>query len=189
MNLSDFFSTAARAVPAPTRAVTFKVIGSGPGSTRIVVDAKAELAFVDEDDRLKALRSASDYIKKTYDGEPDRGRRFDEEIYFVLLLALRDADDINAPFASTALQLRNALVLPEALRLWDAYQRFLREEFPEEISAEEMAELVEEAKKKSLLALLSSKGSSQILSAWGSLVAAASGESQEPTSSDTERSE
>lgn len=189
MDLADFLSTASRAVPAPTRTVKFKLIGSGSDSTRVIVDATAELAFLDDAERLEALRAAADYVKKTYKGEePVMSRRYDEEMYFILRRALRRTDDISEPIARTELELRNALVLPEALRLWDEYQRFVREEFPPDYSEEETRELVEEAKKKSLIALLSERGSGPIRAAWASLVVA-SGEYQQPTSSDIAPSE
>lgn len=185
MQIDDFFSTASRAVPAPTRTVKFRLLGRDPNSgERLVADATAELAFIDEETRLDALRLADQHIKAKYNGEPPSGRRFDEDVFFLLACAMRDPEHLDRPFAETALRLRNGLTLPEALRLHDEYQRFVREEFPDSISPEEERELVEAAKKKSLLALLSEHGSSRIRSAWRSLVEA-SGSYQTPTSSDS----
>ncbi len=186
MQLHDFFTTANRAVPAPTRKISLRLLGSNAESAeRLVADATAELAFVSDADRLEALRECDAHIQKIYKGvEPPSFRRFNEEVYFILLRALRDPEDVNKPFARTPLELRNALVLVEALRAYDEHVRFMAEEFPPAISPAEERELVEEAKKNSLLALLSSRGSDPIRAAWPALVLAASGDSLMPMSSD-----
>lgn len=187
MKLHDFFATAARAVPAPTRPVKFRACGHDAHNVRLVADVEAELAFVDEKERSEALAEAHAELAKRYHGEiaPDE-RRADEEAYHTLLRALREPGTLE-PLCRSVIELKTALVLPEALRLWSEYKRFEREEFPPAVDEEEFAALVEEAKKKSLGALLSSSSSTQIRTVWPSLVAHF-GRFPMPTSSDSEPS-
>lgn len=159
MKLHDFLTAQGRSRPAPTRPVTFKVLGVDQRMQGLVAEAQAELAFVPESVRQEALRDAERVIRETYgeDSIPD-DRREDERSYHVLHRALRDKDDVRQPFADSVKELKNALVLSEARRLWIAYQQFVEEEFPDIVDAETFERLVEESKKTSLPALLSSFG-------------------------------
>src|SRR5262249_39368698 len=86
----------------------------------------------------------------------------DEEAYQLLFEALRDEEiDANGQYrrlAATVDELRSSLVLRECQRLHEEYEEYVAEEFPRVISKDEMAKLVEEAKKNSLSDLLTSYG-------------------------------
>lgn len=173
MQLSDYFdSDKARAYPAPSKNVTIKLLGANAQSIeRLIVDAKATLVPISEEHRLEALRLADDHIRAKYKGDP-RSNRHDEEIYFLLARALRDPDDLSVAFAVTPLQLRNSLVLREALRLWDTYLAFVRDEFPDEVSPEEVQEIVKEAKAMPLLTMMAKRGVEPVRAAWSALILA-----------------
>src|SRR5437660_205856 len=115
MKLHDFLTAQGRARPAPTRPVTFKVLGVDGQMQSLVAEAAAEIAFVSESLRAEALREADAAIAKEYGGQPiPDDRREDERMYHVLHRALRDRDDVRQPFADGVRELKNALVLPEA---------------------------------------------------------------------------
>ena len=157
MTLADFLKQGAR--QAATRSVSFKVVGQDSQARALVADARAELAPLSEHQRQEALREAERALRETYykDPIPD-ARRDDEGMYHVLTRALRDPDDPRRPFADSVRELKGALVLAEAARLWSAYVAFLDEEFPDIVDAETFEKLVDAAKKVSLIDLISSFG-------------------------------
>jgi hypothetical protein len=159
MKLHDFLTAQGRAHPSPTRPVAFKVLGVDGQMQGLVADAAAELAFVPEAARQEGLRDAERAVREQYgeDAAPE-DRRDDEGKYHVLFRALRDKDDVRQPFADSVKELKNALVLPEAARLWREYHQFVDEEFPDAVDAETFEKLVEAAKTSFLPALLSSFG-------------------------------
>lgn len=157
MKLHDFLGQQAR--PAPTRTVTFRIMGNDSRMVGRVATATAEIAFVPEGVRQRAIREAEKAIAEEYAGEPvPADRREDERSYHILFHALRDKDDVRQPFADSVKELKGALVLPEAQRLWSEYKQFEAEEFPEWVDGDTFEKLVEEAKKNSLSVLLSSFG-------------------------------
>jgi hypothetical protein len=159
MKLSDFLNAQGRARPAPTRPIAFKVLGVDGQMNGRVGDASAELAFVPEAPRQEALRDAERAIRDHYGDQPiPEDRRDDEGKYHVLFRALRDRDDVRQPFADSVKELKNALVLPEASRLWREYNQFVDEEFPDLVDAETFEKLVEEAKNHFLGDLVCSFG-------------------------------
>lgn len=159
MKLSDFLNAQGRARPAPTRPINFKVLGRDQRASVMVADASAELAFVPEGARQEALRDADKIVMDAYGSATvPTDRREDERAYHVLYRALRDKDDPRQPFADSISELKGALVLPEAQRLYNEYKQFEAEEFPDIVDAEMFERMVEEAKKNSLSDLLSSFG-------------------------------
>lgn len=156
MKLNDFLL---QGRPAATRSVTFRVLGNDAGMNGVVADARAELAYVSEHVRHEAMREADAALREAYAGkDPQEDRRNDERTYHVLCRALRDADDVRQPFAGTVRELKGALVLAEAHRIWAAYADFMDEEFPDEIDAETFEKLVADSKKNTLADLISSYG-------------------------------
>jgi hypothetical protein len=69
MKLNDFLTAQGRSRPAPTRPVTFKVLGLDVQMQGLVADAAAELAFVPEATRQEALRDAERHLRETYGDE------------------------------------------------------------------------------------------------------------------------
>jgi hypothetical protein len=160
MKLAAFLAVHGRSLPAPTRSVKFKILGADVRKSGTVAPAEAEIAFVSETSRQEALRNADAAIATEYEGQlPSGDRREDERMYHVLHRALRDKDDVRQPFAESPDELKAALVLPEAARIWREYLQFVDEEFPEWVDAETFEKLVAESKKTSLPDLLSSFGS------------------------------
>jgi hypothetical protein len=159
MKLNDFLTAQGRSRPAPTRPVNFKVLGVNGQMAGLVADAGAELAFVPEAARQEALRDANRAVAEAYVDQPvPEERRDDEGKYHVLFRALRDKDDVRQPFADSVKELKNALVLPEAARLWREYHQFVDEEFPDAVDADTFEKLVEEARRSFLSDLLSRFG-------------------------------
>jgi hypothetical protein len=148
MKLGDFLNAQGRARPAPTRPVNFKVLGVDGQMSGLVAEVSCEIAFVSESQRQEALREADAAIAKDYGGQPiPDDRREDERMIHILHRALRDRDDVRQPFADGVKELKNALMLPEAARIWKAYLGFVEEEFPDQVDAETFEKLVEEAKR------------------------------------------
>jgi hypothetical protein len=151
--------------------MTFKVLGVDGQMTGLVAEVSCEIAFVSESQRQEALREADAAIAKEYGGQPiPDDRREDERMYHVLHRALRDRDDVRQPFADGVNELKNALVLPEAARVWKAYLGFVDEEFPDQVDAETFEKLVEEAKTHFFADLVSSFGSDVVRRATPGLI-------------------
>lgn len=160
MKLGEFLSQqGAGARQAPTRTARVKLVGVDGQMLGRVADARAEIAFVPEAARQEALRDADRAIRDLYgkDPPPDE-RRDDEHKYHILHRALRDCDDPRQPFADSVRELKGALVLAEAARIWAEYCQFVEEEFPDSVDTETFERMVEEAKKASLPGLISSYG-------------------------------
>lgn len=172
MKLGDFLAAPA-AVPVSKRSVHFRVIGRHKGDgERVIVEAEAVFAFVSERERAEAYRDADKVLAEMWGVRPvPYDRTTEERNYHFLFRALRDSSPPHATFANTVVELQNALVLVEAQRVFEEYQRFVDEEFPDAITPEEMAGLVEAAKKNYLGALLISSESSLIRRAWPTLLA------------------
>ncbi len=158
MRLGDFLNTTVEGhVAAPLHPVTFKAIKRGKHGEEYVIEMKAVLAFVDEKRRDDAIDAAEAAIRRVYpDGNTPAEKRSNEIAYQVLLRALRDGDDPRVQFAENVEQLRSVLVQRVATHLYGEYLDFVDEEFPEVITPEQFAELVEAARKKSLSDLLTS---------------------------------
>lgn len=175
MNLSDLLDSP-QAHHVNPRPIVFRIAGrNGKGVAVKVEEAKAVLRFVDEQARSEAYRDADKALREFYrdaGAEPPIDRLIQERNYHVLFRALRDADDPSKPLAATVLQLRSVLVLDEARRIFDEYDRWVGEEFPEFIDADKFKALVEDAKKNSFPDLLTSYGSDLIRRAMPSLLAA-----------------
>jgi hypothetical protein len=87
---------------APTKAVTFKVIGKNAEGQQTVADAKAVLAFVPEGEREEARIAAEMYLRKKFPaGDAPQDIASDLKAFYVLQRALRDPDDVAQPFAVT----------------------------------------------------------------------------------------
>ena len=173
MKLGDFLTRAGSSRPSPTRSVSFKVIGYDKQHVKHISDATAELAFVNETERQEALRDANKIVKEAYgEAEIPPGRRDDEAKFHILFRALRDTDDVRQPLAESVKELKNALVLPEAIKVWEAYCQFVAEEFPDQIDAEMFQKMVEEAKQCFFVDLLLHFGSDVVLHAMPGLIRA-----------------
>tara|TARA_R110000868_G_scaffold193723_2_gene438891 strand:+ start:94 stop:633 length:540 start_codon:yes stop_codon:yes gene_type:complete len=169
MNLRDLLNSPT-AHHVSGRVVNLKVIGTNSAGDPVQVDATARFRFVDEQERSDVLAKADEEVTKRYAGRPVPGdRQIDERSYYMLHAALRDADNPRSAFAETPLALKRSLVLEEAQRVYREMGLWLAEEFPESISEEDMAKLVDEAKKNSLLDLLTSSGFKRTLSVLRSL--------------------
>lgn len=141
MRLDDFLKNAESAHLAPTKSIAFKAIGMTKDRQPFIFDATAQLVFVDEELRTKALREA-------------RQEETSEDLirlslsYKILLLALRDATDPVVQFANDVTQLKRCLVSPVATRLMGEYSRFLDAEFPDVVDDAQASEVAAEAEKK-----------------------------------------
>ncbi len=71
--------------------------------------------------------------------------RGSEQIYHLLFRALRDETDPRKPFARTVLELRKAITTKVAGRLYDAYNAWMEDEFPDTLSAEALRKMEDEA--------------------------------------------
>jgi hypothetical protein len=149
MRLGDFLNTSIEGqLMAPTHPVSFKAIKRSKHGEEYIVEVKAVLAFVDEKRRDEAMDAAEAAIRRLYpDGNAPAERRSNELAYQVLLHALRDADDPRVQFAESVEQLRSVLVQRVATHLYGEYRDFVDEEFPEVITPEQFADLVEQGRK------------------------------------------
>lgn len=187
MKLGNFLerSRKGQATPAPTRPVKFRVLSKDSNGERTIVEASAVLAFVDDEERREALIAAEKSLREEFPtGEIPSERLKEEYAYHVLARALRDEEDTAAQFATDVKQLRRALHSMDRVRIYDEYVAFIADEFPEDVDQDTLEKLVEEAEGKSLRALLSDYGYSQIRAALPSL-AARYGTSQTGTSGGT----
>jgi hypothetical protein len=152
VRLADFLSgrNRANATPAPTQPVTFKAIGRDAHGEEYLVDCKGLVAFVDENKRDQAIDAAEAVLRTKYpDGSAPDEKRRNEVAYQVLLRALRDADDPRVQLAASVDELRSALVMPEATRLYAEYVKFVDEEFPATPTPQQFDKLTAEAEKNS----------------------------------------
>jgi len=157
MRLGDFLKRQDQHEPAPTRPVTYRAIGQNPRGEDFTVAVSAVLAFVDEDRRPRSLNAAQVTMRHTYPaGDIPEVELSNEQVYQLLLLALRDATDPRVQLAESVDQLKRSLVKPVAERLYREYQDFVADEFPMVIEPEEFQKLVSESKKSSLSVLLTS---------------------------------
>lgn len=143
MRLEDFLKQGGtkNAVLAPTKPVSFKGIGLTNNRQQFTFDATAQLVFVDEEETAR-IRSAARVV---HPSAADRDLFNQEVAYRTLAVALRDADDPAVMFAKDHVELRKALIGPEATRLINAYAEFVEKEFNPQPSAEQVAEMAEEA--------------------------------------------
>lgn len=154
------------------RPVKFRIAGVNSRGEQVKAEeASACFRFVSEQERAEAYRDGDAEARKLYGSgvEPSLDRVVAERNYCILFRILRDADDPKTAFAASVLQLKNVLVLDEAKRLFDEYETWVAEEFPDTIDEETFAKLVEDAKKKSLSDLLTSYGFKAIRRALPSL--------------------
>lgn len=189
MKIGDIFAGSGSSTGvyrAPTRQVKIKLIGDNEVAEQTVAETRAVLRFVPEDAAAETRVAAEKELREQFpDGNPPSDLVADARAFHLLQRALRDADDPRQPFAMSVKELRASLQRREALGLFASYTQFVTDEFPEHIDDDLFAELVDEAAKKSLSALLSSHDSSKILRALPSLVEHF-GRSPTPTSGDGE---
>jgi len=157
------FIRSAGARPINPHPVLFNAKGRDQNLKLVKAEVRAVFVFVDEDQREELRVRAREAVRKKFaDREIPDGVFRDEEEYQLLFEALRDEDvDANGQYprlADTVDELRSSLVLRECRRLMDEYEQYIAEEFPPAISKDEMAKLVEEAKKNSVSDLLTSYG-------------------------------
>jgi hypothetical protein len=148
MKLGDILTRSRRgdAMTAPTKPVTFKVLGRDADGVLTTAEAHVVLAFVDDQERAEALRAAEKALRADFpDGDAPPELLTEERTYQVLVRALRDEDDPRAPFAESVRQLRGALHHLEFSRLLKVYEQFVAEEFPEVVTPEQLDQLVDEA--------------------------------------------
>lgn len=164
MKLGDLrtASLSGKALLAPTKRVTFKVLLHTQHGERTTTDASAILVFLDDEERDQALTAADKAVEARYNGNPPRDAREQERQYHVLAAALRDEENTAATFAQDAAELKRALHAIDRDRVYEAYIDFLAEEYPVEIDEATWKALTEEAEKKSLRDLLMQFGSSLI---------------------------
>lgn len=154
------------------RPIDFIVIGTDSQGQPRQSKASARLRFVSEQERADLYAKADAEAIKRYGGSAPLDRQIEERNYHLLYAALRDEDAPGEPFAASVKQLRSSFVLTEAKRVFAAYEAWLEEEFPDHVTSEDMAKLVEEAKKKSLFDLFTSCGYRQTLAVLRSLAEA-----------------
>lgn len=187
MKLGDILSAKNQAglVPSVTKPVEFKITAKGKASgEHLTATVRAVLSFVTEEERAEAIKDAGDAVAKRYaERAPGDSAMSNEIALHMLARALRDADDPRQMFA-TVDELRKALVQGVATRLYSEYLAYESEEFPDTVSDATMTKLLGDAKKKSLVDLLYSYGSSLILRVLPTL-AIASGAPRQPSTSDT----
>lgn len=163
MRLGDILSRAGHARALTPRPVSFNVIGEDEHMQQTIAKVECCMIFVSEAEREKVrVELHADLGKRFADKMvPDTVVR-DEEIYHLLIRALRDKDpDENGyhqPLAASLPELRASLVVLEARRLKAEYEQFMLEEFPDKIDNETWEALVEEAKKNSAQDLLTKYG-------------------------------
>lgn len=157
MQLHEVFAVP-DASPPPGRAVTFRVLS--PTKNGPPRECKAAFAIVDEPETSAATRDAEAAligaldppcgapIYRAGDGTPivlPPGVRGSEQIYHLLFRALRDETDPRKPFARTVLELRKAIPPKIAGRLYDAYNAWIEDEFPDTLSVEALRKLEDDA--------------------------------------------
>lgn len=168
MRLGDILKTAGKARPVTLHPVTFSVIGENEQLAQVKASCEALLQFVPESEREQLRVDLHADLQKRFADKfvPETVVR-DEEIYHLLVRALRDKDTDDSgyhkPFAEDVAQLRASLVLVEARRLMSEYELFIAREFPAKIDDETWRKLVDDAKKNSLSDLLTAYGFEKVL--------------------------
>jgi hypothetical protein len=163
MKLGDFLRQAPRRRPVNPRPVRFSAVEPDKTKAQAVVDAEAILVFVDEDARAQIGPAARASLEKRFpDGSLDDEDLKNERAYQLLFLCLRDAEDPRSSFAASVDELRSALVLPEARRLTDEYDRYVQDEFPPAVDDETWRQLMEDAEKNCIGVLLTKYGSGPV---------------------------
>lgn len=163
MKLGNFLRTAGTAKPVNPHPVTFYAKGRDDSLRLVKAKVEAVLIFLDEDERTALRVQAREAAEKRFTGKviPDGVYR-DEESYHILFEALRqkapNANGQHERLCDTIDELRSALVLREAQRLYGEYDLYLLKEFPPSIDDETWRKLLEEAKKNSASDLLTSYG-------------------------------
>ncbi len=162
MNLGDILTTQGRAQPVHPHPVEFKAKGTNAELEIVTARVKAVLICLDEDQRTAARVAALGSVERRFkDKAVPSGVVSDEEIYHYLFEALRQpemVDGIHPKLAATVMELRGALVKNEANRIYREYVEYMEREFPENVSDEKWAALVEDAKKNSIPDLLTLYG-------------------------------
>jgi len=169
MRLGEFLSAAR---PIPHKPVKFRAIGKSPSGGPVASDVDAVFVFVDETERARARVDAIAELKKDFkDADYPPSVLSDEITYHFLYRALRDGGDAEyrVMFAENVRALKNALVAREAARLDEMYNEWVEQEFPEDVSDEDMAKMTEDAKLRFFGDLLSAYGYSRIRRALPSL--------------------
>ena len=147
MKLGDFVTRARKAHRPPvTCPVRFRILAvvddDTDGTAPIEVDAL--LVFVSDASRNEAVTEADAAIDKRKGGTPADVAGSLREYHF-LHRCLRDTDDPGAPFADTPDELATMLVGLERERVAAAYAAFVREEFPDAPTKEQLDKLTAEA--------------------------------------------
>lgn len=174
MRLGDILRTAGSARPITLRPVSYIAIGENEYMAQVKATVPAVLMFVNEQEREQVRVDLHADLAKRFPGkELAETVVRDEEIFHLLVRALRDADadenGFHKPLAANVTELRCSLVLTEAKRLSGEYAQFMLEEFPEKIDDETWAKLVEDAKKNSLPDLLTAYGYGSVVQVLSSL--------------------
>lgn len=139
MQLGNILSTAAE--PVATRIVEFQVLAQMPDGRQGKAIAKAALAFVSEAARQDARRSAVENLSRG--GDLD-----EEENYWLLLAALRDADNPVAQFCPNTdiAKFKAAIIVHQVRWLLREYRRFVEDEYPELLTPEQKKQIEDEAR-------------------------------------------
>lgn len=174
MRLGDILRSAGSARPITLRPVSYTALGTGPRLEQTKQTVPAVLMFVSEQEREQVrIDLHADLFKRYPDKHVSDAIVRDEEVYHLLVRALRDKDPDDAgfhhPLAADVSELRLSLVLPEARRLKEAYDLFVLEEFPAKIDDDTWAKLLEDAKKNSVSDLLTEYGYESVVQALSSL--------------------
>lgn len=170
MRLGDILRSAGTARPITLRPVSYNALVEGPRLEQLKAPVPAVLMFVSEAEREQVrIDLHADLFKRYPDKHVSDAIVRDEEVYHLLVRALRDKDPdengYHAPLASSVVELRSSLVMAEARRLKDAYDLFVVEEFPSKIDDETWAKLMEDAKKNSASDLLTAYGYESVVQA------------------------
>lgn len=153
-SLKSFFASP-QAIPLRGRPISFRAVrrqAVDDVGADVAVDVRALLRLVNEADRAEAIADADRAVNsrlKPGEQAPD-GAREEERVFHILFRALRDVDPPHGALCATVEELRGALTLPAANDLWAEYNRFMQEEFPPYVDADEFRRLVEEARKRPL---------------------------------------
>lgn len=143
MQLGNILATAQ--TPIVYRVIDFHVLGMTPDGKQSKVKAQAALGFVSEAERLESKRLAAQHRKAGDD-------LAEEEYYWFLLAALRDAEDPTRAFCAADAQgiamFRASLVLDQVRWFLRQYDKFVLDEYPEMATPEQQKTLIEEAKGK-----------------------------------------
>jgi hypothetical protein len=161
--LGDFLRQAPRRRPVNPRPVQFSAVEPDKTKAQAIIDVDAALVFVDEDARAQIGISARASLEKRFpEAALDEEDLKNERAYQLLFLCLRDAEDPRASLAASVDELRAALVLPEARRLSDEYDRYIQDEFPPAVDDETWRQMVVDAEKNCLGDLLTKYGSAPV---------------------------